>query len=282
MDRKSIITVFAAIVMAVVTGCGSKGSSSSSGATEGDYECELIPRIKAAMDKNDASEFAMLCSYPISRDYPLHDIMDSAQMVDYYPVLVDDSIRTVILSAKPDDWWLAGWRGYTYGNGEYLWVDGGIYGINYMSKREQKLRDSLIVADTYAIHPSLRGDWLPETCLLDSLSGRIYRVDISSKDEDAVEPKVRLAIYEKGADLKSTPCKVLYGSRRIEGSAATHVYKFTGDNYSCSILYFPYEELRTLSEDEDEESRTLIKTYFLDLIDSLASTNSTVSVSPAL
>ncbi|MDE6860472.1 MAG: hypothetical protein K2J65_08705 [Duncaniella sp.] len=284
--NKLLIVIVASILGSVAVACGTRGGSSSAVGAVGDYGSEAIPAVIRALANNDASEFAMMCTYPVTRKYPLHDIMDSAQMVAYYHLLVDDSLRTVISSSSPDDWWQAGWRGYTYDNGEYLWIDMGVYGVNYESQLEKAMRDSLLAADAAAVHISLRGDWLPETCLFDSVSGQVLRIDIASTDEpdDSYElPKARLAIYDKGADLRSAPDKILFGRLNIEGSAATHVYEFNdGDSSPLTILYYPYEAIYTLASDDGEDSRTLAKTYFLDLIDSLALTKSTVSASPAL
>lgn len=94
---------------------------------------------------NDAATFAHLTSYPIMRTYPTKWIEDSLEMLSFFPIMADDSLKNVLKRTKPSDWEQVGWRGYTFANGEYFWDEGyALSAINYESKQELAIREALI------------------------------------------------------------------------------------------------------------------------------------------
>lgn len=63
------------------------------------------------------NHFAHLTSYPIMRTYPTKWIEDSLEMLSFFPIMADDSLKNVLKRTKPSDWEQVGWRGYTFANG---------------------------------------------------------------------------------------------------------------------------------------------------------------------
>ncbi|MDE6681244.1 MAG: hypothetical protein K2J92_07855, partial [Muribaculaceae bacterium] len=144
-----IISAFSTMILSMACGRGGGGQSSDRNldATIEDSVEEAAPRIvtlvTSAVRNGDKARFASAVAYPLARPYPLKDITDSAAMVDYYPVLVDDSLKHVIERAALHRWSDNGFRGWTLDNGEYVWLDDSIYSVNYTSVAEQALRSML-------------------------------------------------------------------------------------------------------------------------------------------
>lgn len=253
--------------MAVVSCAGNRNSSSASDTGRLD---DFYSLISSTVCQDDSIGFASLCRYPIVREYPLHDIEDSAMMAEYFDIIFDDSIKRVLGKATPDDWGELGWRGATLHNGEYLWCDERcIYSINYMSEKEITNLDSLQKADIASLRDDLSYGWTPETCLRDSI-GIVYRID-----KDIANEQFRLMKFNGNKQLhKANPEKILYGKLEIEGSAATYVYTFTDDpNNDLVIMYFPYEYIYILTDDDDPMTPCIClkKIYWLDYISRIIS-----------
>lgn len=196
---------------------------------------EVKPVAMAIIDDKPET-FAANINYPISRPYPLHDIRDSAQMVDYYPTLVDDSLRNVVQESPDSLWQQDGWRGWTLDPGSYLWIDGGmVYSIDYVSRRETHMLDSLRHAEIESLDPSMRKGWTPVICIVDTVSGALFRIDAN----DSVQPPLyRLAGYKSGTDLSGAPTLTLYGNLDEEGSMSNRFYHFR-DSIGDSAEYTP-------------------------------------------
>lgn len=174
-------------------------------------------KIHDAIVNGDAGLFASLVKYPVLRDYPLKNIEDSAQMVAYFPVLIDDSLRNAFKDVKPEDWKGGGWRGYTDGN---FWDDGtGIYSIDYYSKAELNRKAELEREEIESLHPSLRQKNIePITCLYDSAAHVVLRLDKIVGDDD-IHNKYRVCVYKDVGKLRSEPDLILDASPDDEGTA---------------------------------------------------------------
>ncbi|MDE5759721.1 hypothetical protein [uncultured Bacteroides sp.] len=255
------------IVLALIVGtsCNHRSKVNTESATYEDVEeMAWVDNIVRAIADRDSTAFATLCHYPIYRTYPLHDIVDSTEMVRYFTTIVDDSLRNAITASTPEDWELAGWRGATVYSGEYLWCDPAVYAIPYQSAREKTLLDSLVRADLATLPDSLASGWRPEDCMMDSLSGTIYRIDM--RDWDDFE--CRAMVYKSNEKLLGVPDQILYGKLEIQGTMATQVYTFDlPDGAEMSILFSWYEDSRMLyieKEGKEVVSRPLKKAYWLD------------------
>ena len=207
------------IVLSLVAGC----SSSDKKRIHDELPADVKPAANAIIN-DSASKFAAAITYPLERPYPLPDIMDSAEMVSYYPTLIDDSIKNIVTDSPDSLWTEDGWRGWTLDDGSYMWIDAGkVYQINYISKRENQLLDSLRNEEIATLDPSLRQGWIPVMCVIDSISGKIFRID---SDESITPPQYRLAGYSSEADLSGLPTLVLYGTLDTEGTMENRFYHF--------------------------------------------------------
>lgn len=217
--------------------------------------------------------FASIVSYPLERMYPLHDIQDSASMVSYFDTLVDDSLCTVLKNTRVSDWSEFGWRGYSFMNGEYLWWDGALTGVNYYSQAELKLRDALVQRELATLSPELtEGEWTVYECLIPSDSPYCaIRLDVLPMEDE--EDQYRLAFYERGADLNAEPALVLTGSYNTEGSMGIQNFYFADSSgkVTADFVYSPHTytdeegmEL-TLNEKGKETVINVRFGYWLDL-----------------
>ncbi len=251
MKRPCIISIFALILLFLAAGCAGSGKNDSRLAQllASDSIPTEVKLVAKAIADGDSTAFARQVSYPLSRPYPLRDILTEAQMRAYFPVMIDDSIRTVVVNSLPSDWAEYGWRGWALDNGRYLWIDEKIYDVTYLSARESTLRDSLIKADMASVAPSLRKGWQPAFCLLGTADSTLFRVDRATAPGS---PDFRLAVYRPGSPLSGVPAEIITGYSRTEGSAAVTTYCFTGasgekleyqsdiaDGSSPAILYTP-------------------------------------------
>lgn len=207
------------ISLGVIAGC----ARPQAGADHSDLPDDVRPAATAII-ADSAPQFAATINYPLERPYPLPDIIDSAQMVSYYPIMVDDSLKSMVKDSPDSLWTELGWRGWTLDDGSYLWIDAGkVYQVNYVSKRENQLLDSLRREEIASLDPSLRTGWLPVLCIIDSVGGKIFRID---SDETSDPPQYRLAGYASGTDLSGVPTMILYGKLDVDGSMANRFYHF--------------------------------------------------------
>ncbi|MBD5330271.1 MAG: hypothetical protein HDS03_10430 [Bacteroides sp.] len=219
----------------IFCGCGSR--TSATGTEQDSAAMDSLPvdvtDIVKAVATDDSVTFSSHVNYPLERPYPLRDIADEEEMKAYYPVLVDDSLRKVVAQSAPKEWSEAGWRGWTVRDGQYIWIDGDVYEVNYVSAKEKILKDSLIKKEKESLPARLRSGWLPEWVMEDVEEGTLYRIDADSMalavsgKEISDGGSYRLAVYRKGGDLRKDPERILHGKRRIEGSAGTVNYLFS-------------------------------------------------------
>ncbi len=267
----TIITLITATGLAL-SGCTGKNPASAGNAKADPVRTDTLPPIVnellRTVEANDSAGFAAIVSYPLARPYPLKDIPDAESMKAYYPVLMDDSIRTVLTSSSPADWEEYGWRGWAVADGQYVWVNEGLYDIPYVSRAELATLRRLIISEMESLDPSLRGAWKPESCLTDSVDGAVYRIDAAS--DGAPTAIYRLAVYPRGTDLHRRPTRVMKGHRNSEGSAGEITYRFVYRNPETqdSDIY----EIEVFSQETGKprlyhhgHNRDLKRTYWRDL-----------------
>ena len=69
--------------------CG--GNSNKSNDCDYDFIDESsLTKINNSIINGDAAAFASMVDYPIRRKYPIKDIEDSATMVKFFPIIVDE------------------------------------------------------------------------------------------------------------------------------------------------------------------------------------------------
>ncbi|MDE7402059.1 MAG: hypothetical protein K2M87_01455 [Muribaculaceae bacterium] len=185
-----------------------------------------VKRLVRTIADNDSDGFAKLVSYPLQRPYPLHDIENEDQMRHYYHKLVDDSLRNTVTKSGPAHWSEFGWRGWSLDDGTYVWVDDNVYAVNYVSRHEQRMLDSLRSAEVRSLPESIRNGWQPVLCLRSSSDGTVYRIDSRTAKTDDNSNHYRLAVYNGGTGLDRVPGKLLDGSMQSEGTIGNIIYEF--------------------------------------------------------
>ena len=231
---------------------------------------EVLKNIVTAIYNDDPSLFAAQVAYPIQRPYPLKDIDSQAEMEAYYHVMVDDSLRNVILSSRPEEWKEYGWRGWSLHDGEYLWTADSLYAVNYISKREHELIDSLLTAERNSLPRQFKEGWTPVITFRSEEKKKIYRIDQLTASAGKDNSVYRLSIFdydENSPDVYSGLEEIMEGTDKIEGSAGTVSYIFT-DNNGRDYVIFPEEPSSgTPAMLEPDGSRIdLEKAYWLELI----------------
>ena len=253
---------------------------------------EYIGTIMKSIADGDAKKLASLTKYPIERRYPLRNITSFSDMVKRFDLVFDQKFRDRMKSSKASDWHSYGWRGYSMGDDNALWVYDSLYAINYYSAQEQALYDQLVKKEMGSLHKSLRGDgWLPFCCFRDLTDGSIVRVDIRERKElkeenfhkDGValaypqlqafkvrgDEEFRLSIYPKGTALKGKPQTVMSGYVDIGGSANMMDYVFKNGNIEIEFGDSFYEEGKQflmIKMDEKETQHEIESCYWLNQI----------------
>lgn len=153
------------------------GDPSVSGSTE------HIEKIMKSIADGDAKTLASLTIYPIERRYPLHNIINSSDMIRRFDQVFDQKFRDRMKSPKASDWHSYGWRGYSFGEDNALWVYDSLTIINYYSPQEKALYEQLVKKEINSLHESLRGNgWCPYCCYKDKTDGSVIRVDIRERE----------------------------------------------------------------------------------------------------
>lgn len=250
-----------------------------------------IGAIMKSIADGDAKTLASLAIYPVERRYPLPNIVNSSDMVKKFDLIFDQKFRDRMKSSKASDWYSYGWRGYSYGEDNALWVYDSLTIINYYSAQEKKLYDQLVKKEVASLHESLRGNgWYPFCCYRNKTDGSIVRVDIRAREtmeennfhKDGValaypqlqafkikgDEEFRLSIYPKGLGLNEKPQMTMKGYVEIGGSANMMDYVFKSE--SCEIVFGDsfYEDGKQLLMIKKEDKETLHEIescYWLDL-----------------
>ena len=235
-----------------------------------------IESIMKSIAYGDAKTLASLTIYPLERRYPLRNIVDSSDMTKRFNQIFDQKFRDRMKSSKASDWHSYGWRGYSYGEDNSLWVYDSLTVINYYSPQEKALYDQLVKKEMASLHESLRDNhWLPFCCYMDMTDGSIVRVDIRAskavKDEIFYvrrDDKFRMSIYPKGYNLMGKPLLVLNGDVNIEGSANIMDYCFKNGETKMEFgdsSFKDGKELLRITKNGKETIHEIKPCYWLDL-----------------
>ena len=235
-----------------------------------------IESIMKSIAYGDAKTLASLTIYPLERRYPLRNIVDSSDMTKRFNQIFDQKFRDRMKSSKASDWHSYGWRGYSYGEDNSLWVYDSLTVINYYSPQEKALYDQLVKKELASLHESLRDNhWLPFCCYMDMTDGSIVRVDIRAskavKDEIFYvrrDDKFRMSIYPKGYNLMGKPLLVLNGDVNIEGSANIMDYCFKNGETKIEFgdsSFKDGKELLRITKNGKESIHEIKPCYWLDL-----------------
>lgn len=184
-----------------------------------------IQNLVKSVAMSDSDSFASMVLYPLQREYPLHNIDNEKQMLEYYSVIMDDTLKSVITDNPGANWHEFGWRGWSVGDGSYIWYSDGIYAIPYMSAQEVSKRAALVKAEMQSLAPALRFGWEPVGCYKSIESDSIFRIDKQIKSDDATT--YRLAVYTASSQMRAMPSLLMLGYRTVEGSAMIETFVFS-------------------------------------------------------
>ena len=253
---------------------------------------EHIGAIMKSIADGDTKTLAALAIYPIERRYPLHNIVSPSDMVKRFDLIFDQKFRDRMKSSKASDWHGYGWRGYSMGDDNALWVYDSLYAINYYSAQEQALYDQLVKKEMGSLHKSLRGDgWFPFCCYKNKTDGSIVRVDIRARKmlkeenlhKDGValqypqlqafkirgDEEFRLSIYPQINNLDEKPQITSIGHVEIGGSANMMDYVFKNGNIEFEFGDSFYEEGKQflmIKKEGKETQHEIESCYWLDFI----------------
>lgn len=195
---------------------------------------DALKELMRTLSEKDAPGFAALCVYPIPRPYPLKSIDDSVSMVDYFPIIADDSLRNYIKNSKLEDWESYGWRGWSVGDARPIWYDEGVQIIDYVSSAESGLQKILSREEIMSLAPQYRDGWTPVMTLIEIDGDKVFRID--SKDNS-----YRLMGFDKAEHMRDIPSILMTGSLTKEGSAGYATYAFS-DSTGSQAEFFPDAE----------------------------------------
>lgn len=233
MDTTGII-IFASAMLALGTsGCarGPKTRNEHLDLSGRAPVSESVEKVAQAIVSDDARAFASMVDYPLERPYPLRNVEDFASMVDYYRVMVDDSIRNVVRESRRTDWNEAGWRGWTLDAGQYIWIEGKVYSYPYLSEAEKRLLIEAVELDISTLPPDLGSGWRPVMAVADD-AGCIYRLD----SEDASD-RYRMMRYRRKRLDPARPEKIFVGDLERQGTEQNRL--FTLRNGSETLIFMP-------------------------------------------
>ena len=269
-----------------------KSESSYDGDPNVSGSTEYIRTIMKSIADGDAKTLASLTKYPIERRYPLRNITSFFDMVRRFDLVFDQKFRDRMKSSKASDWHGYGWRGYSMGDDNALWVYDSLYAINYYSAQEQALYDQLVKKEMGSLHKSLRGDgWFPFCCYKNKTDGSIVRVDIRARKmlkeenlhKDGValqypqlqafkirgDEEFRLSIYPQINNLDEKPQITSIGHVEIGGSANMMDYVFKNGNIEFEFGDSFYEEGKQflmIKKEGKETQHEIESCYWLDFI----------------
>ena len=252
---------------------------------------EHIGAIMKSIADGDAKTLASLAIYPIERRYPLQNIISSSDMIKRFDQIFDQKFRDRMKSSKASNWHSYGWRGYSYGEDDALWIYDSLTIINYYSAQEKALYDQLVKKEMASLHESLRGNgWYPFCCYRNKTDSSVMRVDIRAREtmeeknfhKDGValaypqlqafkirgDEEFRLSIYPKGLGLNEKPQMTMKGYVEIGGSANMMDYVFKSEN--CEIVfgdsfYEDGKQLLMIKKKDKETLHEIESCYWLDL-----------------
>ena len=202
------------VILFMATACQRAKVSSSGGHITTADSVSSLERITQSIANGDAKTLASLTHYPLMRRYPLKNIENAQQMMAYFDIMFDDSIRNKLRHATINDWYEVGWRGCQFGNGMLWTTPDTLYAINYMSAKESRLLEELRTKEMNTLHTSMQSDgWTPYKCLQSISGDTVIRID---QHDDLY----RMALYH-AKNLHDTPNVCLTGDRDIQGRLAS-------------------------------------------------------------
>jgi len=185
---------------------------------------ELIKQDKAA-------ELAALIKYPLAREKPLPGIQSAKQFTTYYPTIFDAAFKKKIALYNDSDIFdHEGEYGLVGGpfDGD-IWMDenGRIIAINYSSKNEQEIKNTLTKQSQSKIYPAVNS-WIRNIAVLRS-KNLLIRIDETKNG-------LRYISWSHGRAVSEKPDIILYnGSAEAQGTQGGWTYTFKSGDWTYIV-----------------------------------------------
>lgn len=192
-------------------------------------EIENIQKLIKLFQTNDIDGISKIISYPLSREYPIPNIKNEADLKMRFNEIFDEKIITEISNSKIDQWSEVGWRGIMLNRGD-LWIesDGKVKALNYQSKFEIDQKKSLIENDKKKLYSTLK--------VFKSPTYKIRTKSYLIRIDELENGKYRYASWKTGKSETSKPDLVLTnGELKFDGSGGNHTIIFKKGEFNYKI-----------------------------------------------
>ena len=192
----------------------------------------VVSKTISLFQTMNIEEISSSVAYPLTRSYPIKDIVNSAELIERFDEVFDSSFIQTLATSSLDDWQSMGWRGLMHTSNDF-WIDtdGTILQINHDTERAVQIKKELIAKDKVRLHGSVNdyerpvGEWQTES--------RLFRID------DVGGRNYRLVVWEGGKQFGDKPDVVLFnGVIESDGSGGSHSFNFVDGNITY-IVYVP-------------------------------------------
>lgn len=194
---------------------------------------KFISKFISEVKNGDKEAISKRIKFPLRRESPIPFVKNKADFLKKYNQIFDKVLIEKITKSNPaKDWSEVGWRGIMLNQGD-LWIDtdGKITAINYQSKAEEKLKNSLIAADKKNVNASI-SKFKEPVVILETSKFRI-RID------DLGNNKFRYASWSIKNKMTDKPDLIIENGVFVpDGTGGNHYYEFKkGDfKYECYII----------------------------------------------
>lgn len=194
---------------------------------------KFISKFISEVKNSDKEAISKRIKFPLKRENPIPSVKNKADFIKRYNQIFDKVLIEKITKSNPaKDWSEVGWRGIMLNQGD-LWIDtdGKITAINYQSKAEEKLKNSLIANQKKTVNSSL-SKFKEPVAILETSKFRI-RID------DLGNNKFRYASWSIKNKMTDKPDLIIENGVFVaDGTGGNHYYEFKkGDfKYECYII----------------------------------------------
>lgn len=192
-------------------------------------EIENIQKLIKLFQTNDIDGISKIISYPLSREYPIPNIKNEADLKKRFNEIFDKKIIAEISNSKIDQWSEVGWRGIMLNRGD-LWIesDGKIKALNYQSEFEINQKKRLINNDKKKLYSTLKVFKSPTY----KFTTKSYLIRIDELENG----KYRYASWKIGKSESSKPDLILTnGELKFDGSGGNHTITFTKGEFKYKV-----------------------------------------------
>ena len=189
--------------------------------------------IISLVKENNAKKLSALIKYPLKRQDPLPYVYTPKQFISYYSTIFDKPFKQKLMSYN-DSCVFEDYVYEVYGlvgesfHGD-LWInkEGKITSINYLSSKELKHKDQLIINLKKHMHPSVR-NW-QDNRITGKSKGLTIRIDMTDKG-------LRYVSWSKGRSMSEKPDLIIYnGIEEPQGTIGGWTWTFVNGKWTYIV-----------------------------------------------